>query len=320
MELILHTQQAKQATELIHPPAMALARRGQASVLLLLAALLFAATFLAVPAAATGKTGQVAVLWGRNKDEGSLREACDTGTYTIVVISFLDVFGRGNYHLDLSGHDISTVGADIKYCQSKAILVFLSIGGFGNQYSLPTPQSAADFANYLWNAYMLGTDKGVHRPFGDAYVDGIDFFIQNGAPDNYDELAKRLIVFNKAYRARTPVQLTATPRCGYPDRSVQRALATGLFTRIFVRFYDDPHCAANVQQEWDKWSAAFGTSAQIFLGLPASEKKVGYVQPKNLQGGAITGVQKAANYGGVMIWERFDDKRTGYSRYAIKWA
>lgn len=298
---------------------MAIASCKPASVMLLLGALLFAATFLAVPAAATGKTGQVAVFWGRNKDEGSLREACDTGTYTIAVISFLDVFGHGNYHLDLSGHDVSTVGADIKYCQSKSILVFLSIGGFGNQYSLPSPQAAADFANYLWNAYMLGAAKGVHRPFGDAFVDGIDFFIQNGAPDNYDELARRLIEFNKAYRARTPVQLTATPRCGFPDRSVERALSTGLFTRIFVRFYDDAHCATYWQQEWNKWTAAY-PSAQIFVGLPAGEKKVGYVHPKNLQGGLFSVVQNAANYGGVMIWERYDDKRTGYSSFASKWA
>lgn len=297
---------------------MAPSHRRPASLLLLLAAL-SAATFLAAPAAATGKSGQVAVFWGRNKNEGTLREACDSGTYTIAIISFLDVFGHGTHHLDLSGHDVSRVGADIKHCQSKNILVFLSIGGFGNQYSLPSPQAAADFANYLWNAYMLGTAKGVHRPFGDAFVDGIDFFIQNGAPDNYDELARRLIEFNKAYRARTPVQLTATPRCGFPDRSVERALATGLFTRIFVRFYDDAHCAAYWQQEWNKWTAAY-PSAQIFVGLPAGEKKVGYVHPKNLQGGLFSVVQSAANYGGVMIWERYDDKRTGYSSFASKWA
>jgi chitinase len=166
---------------------------------------------------------------------------------------------------------------------------------------------------------MLGTAKGVYRPFGDAFVDGVDFFIQNGAPDKYDELAKQLVNFNKAYRGRTPVQLTATPRCGYPDRSVQRALATGLFTRIFVRFYDDANCAAYWQQEWGKWTAAF-PSAQIFIGLPAAEKRLGYVHPKNLHDGVIPVVQKAANYGGVMIWERYEDKRTGYSSFAIKWA
>ncbi|XP_051230638.1 xylanase inhibitor protein 1-like [Lolium perenne] len=298
---------------------MAPSHRRPASLLLLLAAL-SAATFLAAPAAATGKSGQVAVFWGRNKNEGTLREACDSGTYTIAIISFLDVFGHGTHHLDLSGHDVSRVGADIKHCQSKNILVFLSIGGFGRQYFMPSPRAAAAVADYLWNAFMLGRRKGVYRPFGDAYVDGIDFFIENGAPDNYDELARRLWNYNKAYRGRTPVQLTATPRCRFPDRKLERALATGLFTRIFVRFYDDPHCAANWQQEWDKWTAAFGTSAQIYFGLPASERKVGYVHPKNLYYGIIPVVQKAANYGGIMVWERFDDKRTGYSSYAIQWA
>ncbi|KAE8769934.1 xylanase inhibitor [Hordeum vulgare] len=293
--------------------------RGRPASFLLLVTILCSATFLAVPAAATGKTGQVAVFWGRNKNEGSLREACDTGTYTIAIISFLDVFGRGYYHLDLSGHDVSAVGADIKHCQSKNILVFLSIGGFGKQYSLPTAHSAADVAYYLWNAYMLGTSKGVYRPFGDAFVDGIDFFIENGAPDNYDELAKRLWNFNEDFRGRTPVQLTATPRCGYPDRHVERALATGLVGRIFVRFYDDADCAANWQRQWDKWTAAY-PSAQIYLGLPASEQKVGYVHPKNLYYGVIQVVQKAANYGGVMVWERYEDKRTNYSSYAIQWA
>nr|AET86622.2 class III endochitinase [Dactylis glomerata] len=295
---------------------MALAHSRSASLLFLLAV----TTFLAGPAAATGKTGQVAVFWGRNKNEGSLREACDSGTYTIAIISFLDGFGHGNHHLDLSGHDISRVGADIKHCQSKSILVFLSTGGFGGKYFMPSPRAVEAVADYLWNAFMLGTRKGVYRPFGDAYVDGIDFFVENGSPDNYDELARRLWNYNKGFRARTPVQLTATPRCGFPDRHVERALATGLFTRIFVRFYDDPHCAADWQQEWDRWTAAFGTSAQIYFGLPASEKKVGYVYPKNLYYGIIPVVQKAANYGGIMVWERFDDKQTGYSSYAIQWA
>ncbi|XP_062186430.1 xylanase inhibitor protein 1-like [Phragmites australis] len=297
---------------------MALAS-GRATSLIALAALLSVVGFLAGPAAATGKTGQVTVFWGRNKAEGSLREACDSGMYTIVIMSFLDVYGHGKYSLDLSGHPIAGIGNDIKHCQSKNILVFLSIGGFGNKYSLPTSQSAADVADYLWNAYLAGSRRGVSRPFGDAAVDGIDFFIEHGSPDHYDELARCLWSYNKAYRARTPVQLTATPRCAYPDQRVERALATGLFGRIHVRFYGDPSCAADWQREWDKWTAAY-PAAQIYVGLPASEQTVGYVHPKNLYYGVIPVVQKAANYGGIMIWDRYDDKRTNYSSYAKEWA
>ena len=31
-------------------------------------------------------------------------------------------------------------------------------------------------------------------------------------------------------------------------------------------------------------------------------------------------VQKADNYGGIMIWDRFTDKKTGYSRAVKGWA
>jgi chitinase len=292
-----------------------------ASLLVLLAALLYATTFFAAPAMATGKTGQVAVFWGRNKYEGSLREVCDSRKYTIAIISFLDVFGHGNHHLDLSGHDVSSVGGDIKYCQSKRILVFLSIGGFGNQYFMPSPKAAEAVADYLWNAYMRGKRWGVERPFGDASVDGIDFFIdgKGAAAENYDELARKLRSYNNGYRGRTPVQLTATVRCGYPDRRMERALATGLFTRIFVRFYDNATCALNWPTEWKKWTAAY-PSASIYIGLPASKSKVGYMRPTDLHYEFLPMAQKAANYGGVMVWDRYDDKQTGYSNDIIQWA
>jgi chitinase len=139
---------------------MALSHRRPASLLLLLAAL-SAATFLSAPAAATGKTGQVAVFWGRNKNEGTLREACDSGTYTITIISFLDVFGHGTHHLDLSGHDVSRVGADIKHCQSKNILVFLSIGGFGVGIRPPINHMKLGKNTHAKNSVARGTYRAL---------------------------------------------------------------------------------------------------------------------------------------------------------------
>jgi chitinase len=296
---------------------MAVASRRRLGSLLALAVALL--SLLAGPAAATGKTGQVTVFWGRNKAEGSLREACDTGTYTFVIISFLSVFGHGKTSLDLSGHPTGPIGADIKHCQSKSILVFLSIGGSGGQYSLPSAQAATDLADHLWFAYLAGHRSGVHRPFGDAELDGIDLFIDQGPPDHYDVLAARLWSYNKDFRGRTPAQLSATPRCRYPDPRLERALATGVITRINVMFYGDGYCAANWQAEWDKWTAAYPNSG-VYVGLPASEQVVGYVHPKNLYYGVVPVVQKAANYGGIMIWERYADKQNNYSSYAIQWA
>jgi chitinase len=74
------------------------------------------------PATAAGKAGgELRVVWGRNAAEGSLREACDT--YFPLRIS-----GRGEYLTDLSGHDVSAVGADVNHCQrANNVTVLLSV-------------------------------------------------------------------------------------------------------------------------------------------------------------------------------------------------
>jgi chitinase len=61
--------------------------------------------------------------------------------------------------------------------------VLLSIGGpaapSGAAYSLPSPKSAADVAAYLWDAYLGGSRDGLRRPFGDAALDVVDFYISD---------------------------------------------------------------------------------------------------------------------------------------------
>uniref|UniRef100_A0A0E0G402 GH18 domain-containing protein n=1 Tax=Oryza nivara TaxID=4536 RepID=A0A0E0G402_ORYNI len=145
---------------------------------------------LATPPPATADDPGLVVYWGRHKEEGSLRKACDTGHYTTVIITFYNVFGYGRYSLDISGHPLAA---------SRGITVLLSIGGQGGGYSLPTHASAADVAyNLIWNAYLGGHRAGVHRPFGDdAAVDGIDFFIDQGGAYHYDDLARLLNGYNK---------------------------------------------------------------------------------------------------------------------------
>ncbi|XP_037474350.1 xylanase inhibitor protein 1-like [Triticum dicoccoides] len=125
-----------------------------------------------------GKTGQLTIFWGRNKDEGSLREACDTGLYTAVIMSFLNVYGHGKYRLDLSGHPLAGIGGDIRHCQSVGVTVSLSIGGFGGDYALPTNRSALDLADHLWLSYLGSRRRGVRRPFGRARFDGVDLFLE----------------------------------------------------------------------------------------------------------------------------------------------
>ncbi|CAL4980142.1 unnamed protein product [Urochloa decumbens] len=279
-------------------------------LLLLLAALLL--SHLVAGLAATGP-GDIAVYWGRHKDEGTLREACDTGAYTTVLISFLSAFGHGTYTLDLSGHPVAGVGDDIKYCQSKGILVLLSIGGQGGEYWLPSSQSAADVADYLWNAFLAGGRAGVPRPFGDAQVNGVDFFIDQGATEHYDELARLLYGYNKYYRGGG-ITLTATPRCAYPDNRLAAALATGLFNRIQVRMFGgDLQCEWGQFDSWNKWAAAYPGS-RVFVGVVASPEadKDAYLFQKDLYYGILQFAEKLPNYGGLMIWDRYYDKKNHY--------
>ncbi|TVU23406.1 hypothetical protein EJB05_25769, partial [Eragrostis curvula] len=292
------------------------------TLLVLGAVFVFATTtFLASPASAdlVNQTGQLTVFWGQHKDEGSLREACDTGVYTMVIMSFLDVYGSGQYNLNISDHPVAGMGDEIKHCQSKGVLISLAIGGFGGNYSLPTNQSALDLFDYLWNTYLGGNLNGTGRPFGDACLDGVDLFLEHAAAaEHYDVLAKELAKHNISSK---PLHLTATAHCAYPDGFVKQALDTGVFERIHVRFYgDDPDCSIFMFQNWDKWTAAYPAS-RIFLGLLASEEQGDdWIFMKDLYYGVMPVVQQSPNYGGVMLWDRYYDNKTDYSFYVKYWA
>ncbi|OEL28700.1 Xylanase inhibitor protein 1 [Dichanthelium oligosanthes] len=72
------------------------------------------------------------------------------------------------------------VGAAADRSASKGVPVSLSIGGFGTGYSLPSRQAALDLFEHLWNSYFGGSKPGVHRSFGDAWLDGVDLFLEHG--------------------------------------------------------------------------------------------------------------------------------------------
>ncbi|CAM0153074.1 unnamed protein product [Urochloa decumbens] len=238
----------------------------------------FLLSLLAVGSLATGP-GSIAVFWGRNKNEGTLREACDTGT--TVLISFLTGFGaHGSYSLDLSSHPLSGVHDDVKHCQSKGILALLSIGrpaAAGANYSLPSSRSAADLADNLWN-YLGGSRTG------------------GGAADRYDELAQRLHVHKKSYRGRSGMTLTATVRCTYPDLGL--TAATGLFSRVHVRLYG---ADLRYYPKGQKSSSA----------SPEADQDT-YLFQKDLYYAILQFAQKVPNYDGIMVWDRYYDKKNHY--------
>ncbi|XP_006658497.1 acidic endochitinase-like [Oryza brachyantha] len=270
-------------------------------------------------AAAAGRTGRITVYWGQTSSEGGLREACASGLYSTVIISFLTDFGGGHYKLNLAGHAWSAVGPDVKYCQSRNVLVLLSIGGGMGKYSLASRADAKAVADHLWNVYLGGSSTS--RPFGDAVLDGVDLDIELGSSAHYDDLARYL----KAYSGRKPagrkVWLTAAPQCPFPDRLLGEALRTGLFDRVHVQFYNNPACnyrasnAAGFTAAWGRWAASLPGNS-VYLGLPAAGPAAsnGYVPPETVRSSVLPIVQKSKNYGGIMLWSRYWDKHTGYSK------
>ncbi|KAF5464399.1 hypothetical protein F2P56_014476 [Juglans regia] len=276
------------------------------------------ALFLLMVALFTGsKAGVISVYWGQNGSEGSLADTCATGNYGIVNIAFLVTFGNGQApQMNLAGHcDPSTNGCtglsnDIRACQNQGIKVMLSLGGGAGSYSLSSTEDARIVANYLWNNFLGGQSSS--RPLGDVVLDGIDFDIEGGTTQHWDELARAL----SAFSLQKKVYLTAAPQCPFPDAWLKGALDTGLFDYVWVQFYNNQPCqysgnADNLKSYWNQWNSI--QAGQIFLGLPAAPEAAGsgYIPPDLLNTDVLPSIKSSSKYGGVMLWSRNYDK--GYS-------
>ncbi|MBA0692913.1 hypothetical protein Goari_010435, partial [Gossypium aridum] len=141
--------------------------------------------------------GDIAIYWGQNSDEGTLAETCATGNYDFVNLAFLPTFGNGQTPMiNLAGHcdpysnGCTNLSSDIKSCQAQGIKVILSLGGGAGSYFLASSNDARQVAAYLWNNFLGG--QSASRPFGDAILDGIDFDIEGGTNQHWDDLAKYL--------------------------------------------------------------------------------------------------------------------------------
>ncbi|KAF3432893.1 hypothetical protein FNV43_RR23995 [Rhamnella rubrinervis] len=264
----------------------------------------------------------IAIYWGQNTNEGTLADTCNTGNYQFVNIAFLTTFGNGQTpvlnlagHCDPAGNTCTGLSADIKGCQARGIKVLLSIGGATGSYSLISADDAKQVSDYLWNNFLGGQSGS--RPFGDAVLDGIDFDIEAGNGQFWNELAGSL----NGHSEETKVYLAAAPQCPYPDSHLDGAIQTGLFDYVWVQFYNNPECqysgnADNLLSYWNKWTAS--QAKQVFLGLPASEAAApsgGFIPADVLTSQVLPSIKTSNKYGGVMLWSKQYDN--GYST-AIK--
>ncbi|XP_042415154.1 acidic endochitinase-like [Zingiber officinale] len=280
--------------------------------------------FLLPALAAFSNAGNIAVYWGQNGNEGSLADTCNTGLYSYVMISFLTTFGNDQTPvLNLAGHcdppsgTCTDLTAHIRQCQSQGIKVLLSLGGDIGNYSLSSNDDATSVARYLWDNYLGGSSSS--RPLGDAALDGIDFDIEHGSPDHYGELAQSLVDLGN--QAGTKVYLSAAPQCPFLDQHLGPALQAVTFDYVWVQFYNNRDCdyssmVSGVAGAWKMWTSSL-QSSEVFLGVPASAAKddagSGYIPPDDLTSQVLPAIKQASNYGGIMLWNRYFDRISGYS-------
>uniref|UniRef100_A0A2N9FC64 chitinase n=1 Tax=Fagus sylvatica TaxID=28930 RepID=A0A2N9FC64_FAGSY len=146
-------------------------------------------------------------------------------------------------------------------------------------------------------------------PASAAVLDGIDFDIEVGTNEHWDELARTLSGFSQEKK----IYLTAAPQCPFPDAKLGTALDTGLFDYVWVQFYNNAPCqydgnADNLKNYWGQWNNI--QADQIFLGVPASTEAAssGYIPPDVLNNDVLPFIKGSAKYGGVMVWSRFYDQ------------
>uniref|UniRef100_A0A493R6X2 chitinase n=1 Tax=Ipomoea carnea TaxID=89640 RepID=A0A493R6X2_9ASTE len=261
--------------------------------------------------------GEIAIYWGQDGGEGSLRETCDTDDYDIINIGFLTTFGHSTTPiLNLTKHCNPATSAckflssEISYCKSKGIKVFLSLGGGTGNYYLSSRDDAASVAQYLWNNFLGGQSES--RPLGDESLDGIDFDIEDGSNDYYDTLAEQLWILGG--RSGSNVYLAAAPACEFPDYYLREAINTSLFDYVWVQFYNNPRChylgnATNLLNSWNNdWSTIL--TDDLFLGLPAAPQAApggGFIEADDLISEVLPTIKATYDYGGVMLWSKYYD-------------
>ncbi|KAF3432894.1 hypothetical protein FNV43_RR23996 [Rhamnella rubrinervis] len=273
----------------------------------------------------SSRAGGIAIYWGQDVNEGTLADTCNTGNYQIVNIAFLTTFGNGQPpvlnlagHCDQTSNTCTRFSSDIKACQEQGIKVLLSIGGDRGSSYLSSADDARQVSDYLWNNFLGGQSDS--RPFGDAVLDGIDFDIESGSGQFFDELARSL----NDHSQQKKVYLSAAPQCTpFPYTPLDSALKTGLFDYVWVQFYNNNPCqyaegnTDSLLSAWNQWTGS-SQAKQVFMGLPAASEAApsgGFIPEDVLNSQVLPAIKTSPNYGGVMLWsKRFDN---GYST-AIK--
>ncbi|KAG2709751.1 hypothetical protein I3760_05G255600 [Carya illinoinensis] len=234
----------------------------------------------------TSHAGGIAIYWGQNGNEGTLSDICAMGRYLYVNIAFLNIFGNGQTpEINFAGHcnpasnGCTIVSDGIRSCQKLGIKVMLSIGGGVGNYSFTSSKDAKKVARFLWKNF-LGC-KSSSRSLGDVLLDSIDFDIELGSTQYWQDIARYLKAHNKR----------------------QRKVSGNITNPV------------NLWKIWNKIKAG-----KIFLGLLATPQVAGsgYIPPDVLTSQILPIIRKSRKYGSVMFWSKYYDDQTGYSSTILK--
>ncbi|KAJ1276357.1 hypothetical protein BS78_05G208700 [Paspalum vaginatum] len=218
------------------------------------------------------------------------------------------------------------MGDAIKRCQFLGVPVSLSIGGFGAAYSLPTNLSALALFDHLWNTYFGGNLTDPRRPFGDAWLDGVDMFLEHATPaEHYNTLALELAKHNIRAGDGKLLHLTATPHCGFPDarqggprHGHLRARPRQVLRRRRLRRRVQRRGVGKVDG-----SVPLHQVLRRRTGVPGGGRERWWVHgPRDARQGrapcSAEGEQLRRRHG-LIVWDRYFDKRSNYSASIKTW-
>ncbi|KAK7391143.1 hypothetical protein VNO78_19548 [Psophocarpus tetragonolobus] len=271
--------------------------------------------------------GKIAVYWGQDAEDGSLKSTCESGNYNIVFISFLNTFGcRRNPTLNLDAHcgpnmdkPCTILSSETEVCQNKGVKVLLALGGQTPTYSLCSASDAKVVATYLYDNFL----SAQNGPLGNVSLDGIHFDIQSGSNLYWDNLFHELdSIRYRASGSASSFILSAAPSCFLPDPFLDATIKTGNLDHIFIRFYNSPVCQYSADgvlsliNSWNAWTANVLGGISLFMELPASPDAAsngGYIEPSNFTTQVLPYINTTSSYAGVALWDRSHDVKSLYS-------
>ncbi|KAF2230207.1 glycoside hydrolase family 18 protein [Viridothelium virens] len=276
-------------------------------------------------------SGQVVVYWGQNG--GGTLENTDLAAYCngtagidILVLAFLYNFGNGNdlangiigqtCYIAESGEpqDCEALASQIQTCQAAGVKIILSLGGAVGDYVLESQEEAETIGQNLWDAYGNSGNTSVPRPFGDVFVNGWDFDIeQNPNGNNYYQYLISTLRSNFASDPDNTYYITGAPQCPIPEPNMGVIVQNAQFDYLWIQFYNNPGCSVNGNINYDDWktytSGTPSANAKFFIGVPAApDGATGtpngaqyYLTPTALAT-LVMKYDTDAAFGGVMMW------------------